>query len=122
MNHSIREINIGTKEVKTIAGGIKGHANGNRNKAQFNFPTSVCIMKDQTIIVTDKYNNCIRSINANYDVKTIAGSIEGDQDGLGFISKFNRPEYITIDTNDNIFVYEDGNNKIRKLYFMDKNI
>jgi hypothetical protein len=75
-------------------------------------------MKDQTIIITDIFNNCIRSINPNYDVETIVGNkLAGFKNGLGTIAKFNVPMGITIDASDNIFVADNFNKKIRRLYY-----
>jgi hypothetical protein len=102
-NDSIRAINIKTKEVSTIF------------KGDISLPTYICVMKDQTIIIIDE--NCIKSINMNGDIKTIAGSIEGKQDGLGTIATFNNPKCIAIDAYDNIIVFDSENKKIRKLYY-----
>jgi hypothetical protein len=116
MNHCIRSIDK-DYVVRTIAGSTKGYADGNRTNAQFKDLYDICIMKDQTIIVTDAGNNCIRSINTNGDVKTITGYERDNHTGLGFITKFKYPHNITIDAYDNIFVYNSGNYQIRKLYY-----
>jgi DNA-binding beta-propeller fold protein YncE len=120
LNHRICAIDINKKTVSTIAGSTKGHLDANGKLAKFNNPFGIAIMKDQTIIISDRSNYCIRSININYDVKTIAGSKnseQGDQTGLGFIAKFNNLDDIVIDVNDNIFVPDNGNKKIYRLYY-----
>jgi hypothetical protein len=116
-NRCVRSIDI-DNNVITIAGSIEGYIDGNGTNAYFACPYGICIMKDQTIIITDIFNNCIRSINPNYDVETIVGNkLAGFKNGLGTIAKFNVPMGITIDASDNIFVADNFNKKIRRLYY-----
>jgi DNA-binding beta-propeller fold protein YncE len=118
LNNKIRSIDK-DYVVRTIAGSYQGHVDGNKTKSQFNCPYGVAIMEDQTIIITDKNNHCIRSIDKDYNVNTIAGSTPDYQDGLGYISKFNFPSNIAI-TPDNSIIIETNNNAyniIRRLYY-----
>jgi hypothetical protein len=117
-NHRIRSIDIHGM-VRTIAGSIKGCADGYGTNSKFNDPFDVAIMKDQTIIVTDNNNHCIRTIDINYNVETIAGSEnneKGDKDGLGTIAKFDHPCGVAI-LPDNSILVADNNAKIRRLYY-----
>jgi DNA-binding beta-propeller fold protein YncE len=107
--------------VRTIAGSIKGFKDGNGTDALFNNPIGVAIMDDQTIFVTDCDNHCIRSINIEYYVITIAGSICSHmscyRDGLGPIAKFSYPRGITIAPDNSILIADFLNKKIRRLYY-----
>jgi len=68
------------------------------------------------VYVADSYNHRIRKINPNGDVITIAGSgVQGYADGEGTRAKFNYPESVVIDNEDNLFISDCYNNRIRKL-------
>ncbi|QGQ97425.1 copper amine oxidase [Paenibacillus psychroresistens] len=63
LNHSIRYLYNG--KVSTIAGDadqFAGEANGVERSTQFSVPTDVAVAADGTILVTDSFNNKIRSI------------------------------------------------------------
>ena len=68
-----------------------------------------------SMYVTD--DNRIRKISAQGDVSTIAGSTAGYSDGDGASAKFNNPVGLGIDSNGNIYVADDNNNRIRKISF-----
>ena len=113
-NHKIRKINsFGL--VSTLAGSTPGFANGTGSAAQFMFPAGVAIDSKNNIIVTDQ-NERIRKITPAGEVSTIAGSsIFGFADGIGTNAKFNGLSGIAIDSEDNIYVVDIGNSKIRKI-------
>jgi hypothetical protein len=74
------------------------------------------------LYVTDQYNQRIRKITPAGVVTTFAGSgigegnIEGTfADGTGTNASFSRPTGIVIDKNDNLYVGEFYNNRIRKI-------
>jgi gliding motility-associated-like protein len=53
--------------------------------------------------------------NPNWNIATFAGSDVGFADGTGTAAKFNTPQSITIDPNDNIYVADSYNHLIRKV-------
>ena len=65
----------------------KGFADGKAEEALFNAPIGVTVFENK-IYVADTYNDLIRVIE-NGEVKTIAGSIKGFEDGR--ISKLDTP-------------------------------
>ncbi len=113
----IRAIDINKKKFSTILKNCLTYIDRNGNKVNFDSPRGVCIMKDQTIIVSNEYNNHILSININGDIKIIAGSIAGFQDGLGTIAKFHHPREIVLSSDNTIIIYDFQNSKIRRLYY-----
>ncbi len=103
--------------VSTIAGkNTSGLVNGVGSAASFNYPTGVVLDKSGAIFVTDKYNHVIRKISPTGEVSTFAGSGSiGSSDGQGSSASFYYPSALTIDANENLFVSDQYNHKIRKI-------
>lgn len=115
-NNKIRKITPdGT--VSTFAGtGVAGSTDGTTLTAQFNGATGVCVDRFGNVFVADYYSNKIRKISTSGDVSTVAGSgAIGATDGFGTAASFYYPAIVAIDANDNLFVTDEENNKIRKI-------
>ena len=130
-NHKIRRIDITTGAVTTFVGPAEGDttsgdADGTGNSARFNRPSD--ITTDGThLFVADTLNNKVRQIViATGVVTTLAGPAEGttttgDTDGTGNDARFYFPYGITTDGN-NLFVADYGNNKIRKVVILSREV
>ncbi len=120
-NHDIRQVNIISKVVTTIAGsGTAGSLDGTGTSASFNSPYG--ITTDGTnLYVADTNNNVIRQINIiSKVVTTIAGSgTAGSLDGTGTSASFNSPYGITTDGT-NLYVADTNNNVIRQINIISK--
>ena len=105
-----------------------GYWNGRAIDAQFNSPIGVAVDSSGSVYVADSNNNAIRKIyltEIGLEVITIAGiSIDGQlpengenplTDGSGDVARFNNPTGIAIDSSNNIFVTDKGNNAVRKI-------
>ncbi len=102
--------------VRTLAGnGTFGFTNGTGTSAQFSTPIGVDIDSNGNIYVADRNNNVIRKITPAGVVSTFAGSTFGYADGTGTAAKFHAPYGIAIDANDNIYVGDYINHRIRKI-------
>ena len=115
-NNKIRKITQdGT--VATFAGtGIAGSADGTVLTAQFNGATGLGIDSYGNVFVADYYNNKIRKIDTNGDVTTVAGSgAIGSADGFGANATFYYPAIVAVDSNNNLFITDEENHKIRKI-------
>jgi sugar lactone lactonase YvrE len=115
-NNKIRKITQdGT--VATFAGtGIAGSADGTVLTAQFNGATGLGIDSYGNVFVADYYNNKIRKIDTNGDVTTVAGSgTIGSADGFGANATFYYPAIVAVDSNNNLFITDEENHKIRKI-------
>ena len=114
-NHRIRKVTpLG--EVSTLAGSVKGFANGKGNEARFDFPSGITIDKSGNLYVADTNNHCIRKVTPSGEVSTFAGSgMEGFADDRGSAARFYRPQGITIDAEDNLYVADTWNCRIRKV-------
>jgi sugar lactone lactonase YvrE len=113
-NHKIRKI-TSTGVVTTLAGGEKGFADGQGEKAQFENPVGVAVDKDGNVYVSDMGNSKIRKINASGKVTTLAGSTQGYLDSIGTKAQFSKPFGIAVDIDGNVYIGDNLNNCIRKI-------
>jgi hypothetical protein len=118
-NNTIREIDIATGDVSTLAGSAaeSGSDDGDGTTARFYGPTG--ITNDGTnLYVTDQLNHTIRRIViADGTVTTFAGDAaegEGTADGTGSEARFYNPTGITTDGT-NLYVTDLDNYTIRKI-------
>ena len=115
-NNCIRKITA-TGEVSTFAGNkTAGFVDGESDVAQFNEPYSVTINALDILYVADFKNHRIRKITPAGKVSTLAGSGEsGFGDGTGILATFNNPYNVAVDASNNVYVVDEGNNRIRKI-------
>ncbi|WGK70270.1 NHL repeat-containing protein [Candidatus Haliotispira prima] len=78
-------------------------------------PFSVAADSRGNVYVADSYNHKIRKITAGGTVTTFAGSATGHVDRTGTDAKFNYPYGVVLDSSDNVYVADTGNNVIRKI-------
>lgn len=115
-NHKIRQIEISTGEVTTLAGsGAFGSANGVGTAASFSQPLGITT-DNINLYVADTGSNKIRKIYVSTgEVSTFAGTgVEGSTDGDPSVATFNKPAGVTTD-GINLYVADSGNNKIRRI-------
>jgi sugar lactone lactonase YvrE len=115
LNNSVRVINI-CATVKTLAGlGGQGFTNGPGPIATFAAVLDVAVDHKGNVFVADG-NNVIRKITPDGTVSTFAGSGKyGTADGVGTAASFGYPTFIKIDSNDNLFVYDESTKLLRKI-------
>ncbi len=117
-NHKIRKVTA-SGLVSTIAGsninGFGGFADGQGENASFNNPYGVALNADGFVFVADGENHKIRKISPTGLVTTIAGNFADFADGQGTNARFETPNSIAIDPIGNLYVFDLGNHKIRKI-------
>lgn len=113
-NSKIRKITM-SGEVTTIAGSSYGYENGTALMAKFKSPKGLAIDVHDNIYVADYFNFKIRKITPNGKVTTLAGSVDGDENGTGTDAKFSLPFDVTTDANGNVFMSDHIKHKIRKI-------
>jgi hypothetical protein len=114
----IYRIDMRTLEIEDFAGsGIKGHADGPRELAQFNNPCQICFDKDGNLYVGDTDNYCVRRISTEGIVSTIAGipGTSGYLDGDPETALFDRFWGMKIDEEGTLYITDYYNQAIRKL-------
>jgi len=114
-NHAIRKMSAAG--LFTLAGnGSSGFADGQGTSAKFNVPTGVAVDVFRNVYVADEGNNRIRKITPAGLVSTLAGNgAQGFADGDGATAAFNFPTGVAVDAAGNVYVADQGNNRIRKI-------
>jgi sugar lactone lactonase YvrE len=117
LNHSIRAVNLATKQVTTLAGnGTAGFTNGTGDKAQFNQPYNVKAGADGRLYVPDQNNHAIRRVDYDGTVSTVAGTGQsGFADGKPNEARFNNPTGLAITTQGIIYVSDRNNHRVRAI-------
>ncbi|MBL8171205.1 MAG: hypothetical protein JNJ50_23805, partial [Acidobacteria bacterium] len=114
-NNRVRKVDP-QGNVSTIAGSIRGFANGVGTNARFYAPAGIAIDKDGNIIVADYGNHAIRQIAPNGAVTIIAGNGQyGSQNGVGTGARFAYPSGVAVDNDGIIYVLDSGTNLVRKI-------
>jgi sugar lactone lactonase YvrE len=88
------------------------------NDAEFNNPRGIAFDQDGILYVADRNNHCVRAINRQGIVSTVAGVPRqwGTADGDPTTAGFDNPYMVTVDIEGNIWIGEDSNNRmLRKL-------
>lgn len=100
-------------ESELIAGveNQSGFADGEAKTALFNAPVGLAVFEDK-IFVADTYNDRIRLIE-NGAVSTVAGSLQGFNNGNGAEAKFDTPTSLAVWKDGKILVADSGNRRIR---------
>lgn len=101
-----------------IGDGTDGLTDGPAMNSQFNNPRGLTInTATNELFVADTNNHCIRKINENGDVSTLAGDgMPGLSDGTFLDAQFNFPQGLSYDKiSDNLYVADTGNHCIKKL-------
>jgi hypothetical protein len=115
-----------TRTVTTLAGsGKAGFANGQGTDAMFDFSSQgwyrskgIVVDDNFNIYVADPGNHCIRKIDTDGNVTTLAGNPQlggGYADGKGGAAQFSIPYDVTVDAQGNVYSVDPGNWDIRKI-------
>ena len=115
-NHVIRRIGVdGT--VSTLAGdGQSGFADGAALQARFNGPMGVAVDAQGRVYVADTWNDRIRVIETDGQVRTLAGGdAPGNVDGAGVGARFDTPVSLALDGHGNLLIADLYNNAVRRL-------
>ena len=114
--NTIRRIDP-TGAVTTLAGdGTAGLRDGAAAQARFNGPIGVAADDKGNVYVADSYNDRIRRITPDGQVRTLAGGdAPGFADGPGAAAAFDTPTALALDRDGALLVADTGNDAIRKI-------
>ncbi|AYB35063.1 IPT/TIG domain-containing protein [Chryseolinea soli] len=105
------------------AGNTSGYFNGYGSFALFDYPSDVAVDSKGNVYVSDTGNNCIRMIAPDGYVSLYAGVDNfqyghpqpGYLDGPRNQAYFDRPRGLFIDKQDNLYVCDEGNVRVRMI-------
>ncbi len=102
--------------VTTFVGSTFGDFDAVGSNAKIGYPAGLVQDSQGNIYFTEFGNHKIKKIAPSGAVSTFAGTGEvGNVNGAAATATFNRPNDITIDVNNNLFVSDSGNYKVRKI-------
>jgi sugar lactone lactonase YvrE len=121
-NHRVRKVVKATGNIETYVGtGNAGYSgdSGLASLATLRNPISLAIDNQGNLLIADQGNNVIRSVDAaTKNITTIAGTgvagFSGDN-GDATLAKLYYPSAITLDENNNLFIADFVNYRIRKV-------
>ncbi|MGA1870256.1 MAG: Ig-like domain-containing protein, partial [bacterium] len=117
-NHCIRKIDT-NGVISIIAGtGVPGNSGDNEaaTAAQLNRPEGVAIDQTGALYIADTGNSCIRKIDTDGLITTIAGTGIPGYNGDNIMAtgaQLNKPEGLAIDHTGTLYIADTGNNRIR---------
>lgn len=116
-NHRIRKVTP-DGNVTTLAGsGTPGGQDGAALSAQFNQPCAIVLDASGSIYVAEAGGGKVRRIAADGSVTTLAGTGEaGFADGPALESKFGTLRSIALGPDGSVYVGDEGNSRIRRIY------
>ncbi|NVJ45933.1 MAG: hypothetical protein HWE07_02365, partial [Cytophagia bacterium] len=105
-----------------FVGSTLGFSDGAGRSAQFDGAFGLTMDSNGDLLVADTRNNRIRRVVLEGEgrylagtVSTYAGSVEGYKDGNISEALFNRPYALVSDNEDNVFIADSGNLRVRKI-------
>ena len=123
-NNVIREVNLATGSIRTVAGsGTPGYTgdSGAATAATLNSPQGVAVDAAGDLYIADTDNNAVREVAAaTGQIATIVGDGTGvpgfaGDGGLAIHAKLNAPYGVALDYAGNLYIPDSGNNRVRQV-------
>ena len=120
-NHRIRQVDLATKIVKTLAGSGRSEFSGDGGPAilaGLNNPQGIAVDSQGNILIADTYNHVVRRIATDGIITTVAGSTPGlsGDGGPATSAQLSLPMAVAFGSDDkSFFISEGGNSRIRRV-------
>lgn len=120
-NHCVRRVDAKTKVITTVAGnGKKGYGGdgGPATEASLNEPYGVEVDRDGLVYIVDRLNYCIRRVNKDGKIETIAGTGKSGYSGDGGPGKqagFKEPNGLCLDGKGKLYIADVADQRVRVL-------
>jgi sugar lactone lactonase YvrE len=119
-NHRVRKVD--TKGIiTTVAGnGTEGFSGdgGPATQASLDLPSGLAVDDKGNLYISDRSNNRVRMVNSKGIIKTVAGNGKDGYHGdnmPALKATLDKPFGIAIDKDNNLYIADRGNNRIRKV-------
>jgi trimeric autotransporter adhesin len=112
---------VNAQIINTIAGtGVAGYSgdSGIATAAQLFYPYAISTEKSGIIYFSDWFNHCVRKIDQNGIISTVAGTGSSSYSGDGgpaALAQLHLPTGVCSDAAGNIYISDYGNRRIRKI-------
>jgi len=109
--------------ITTVVGnGTQGYSGdgGAATNAELFGPSGVVVDSNGNLFFADDNNNCIRKVDTNGIITTVAGSGTNGYSGDGGVATnaaLNFPSDVAVDRNGNLFIADRNNNRIREVQY-----
>jgi sugar lactone lactonase YvrE len=116
-NGRIRIIAAADGSISTFVGnGGTALVDGTGTLASFYNPANLSFDNAGNLYVADRWNHAIRRVTKAGVVTTLGGNgVASPADGTGTMSRFNYPAGIAVDSLGNLYIGDDGNQRVRKM-------
>lgn len=114
-------LSAGAQTITTVAGtGGHGYSGdgGPASSAQLNHPFGIALDTAGNLFIADRFNNCIRKVNAAGIISTFAGTGAAGYNGDGIAAtaaQLNNATGVFADKVGNLYIADRSNNRIRKV-------
>jgi hypothetical protein len=120
-NNRIREVDLSSGIITTVAGGGTGGLGDNdlATSATLSGPTAIAVDVSGNLFIADTWNARVREVNhLTHVITTIAGNgtagFSGDG-GQAVLASLNAPWGVTVDSAGNVFIADSYNGRIREV-------
>ena len=121
-HNRVRKVSAASPHViSTIVGNDQSNYSGDNGpaaNAELDTPTSVAVDGAGYLYIADSKHNVVRMVNGNGIISTVAGTAIAGYNGdamLATSAQLNRPIGVTVDAAGNLYIADQGNQRIRKV-------
>ena len=128
-NHRIRMVDTSNIMIPFAGSGNNNYQESTdedvlATTASLNEPNGVYVDASGNVFIADTENCMIRKVDASTNlIRRVAGAVSGGNPSCGYsgdggqatLAQLNKPRSVYVDTNDNIYIADDDNHRIRKV-------